>query len=100
MTIGWGWEVAHVFSDADRPRYVASLAGVLRSGGHCYLMCFSDRQPGDEGPRRVTRDELRAAFSDGWTVTSIEADTFDVNPGIFPVAAVQAWLAVIQRDQQ
>ena len=92
--------VFHVFSDADRPRYVASLAEVLRSGGHCYLMCFSDRQPGDEGPRRVTQDELRAAFSDGWTVTSIEADTFDVNPGMFPAAAVQAWLAVIQRDQQ
>jgi cyclopropane fatty-acyl-phospholipid synthase-like methyltransferase len=89
--------VFHVFSDADRPRYVTSLAGVLQPGGRCYLMCFSDRQPGDYGPRRVTQDELRAAFSDGWTVTSIEAGSFDVNLGAFPLPAAQAWLAVIQR---
>ena len=88
--------VFHVFDDQDRARYVASLASVLQPGGHCYLACFSDRQPGGWGPRRVTKDELRAAFSDGWSVTSIEADTFEVNPGM-PTLTVQAWLAAIQR---
>jgi len=34
----------------------------------------------DLGPYRVRADELRAAFSDGWTVESITADTFDINP--------------------
>jgi len=86
----------HVFDDADRARYVASLASVLRSGGHCYLMCFSDRQPGEWGPRRVRQDELRAAFSDGWDIASIEADTFEVNSGM-PAPAVRAWLAAIRR---
>ena len=33
----------HVFDDADRTRYVATLARALRPGGTCYLMCFSDR---------------------------------------------------------
>jgi len=88
--------VFHVFDDEDRARYVASLASVLRSGGHCYLMCFSDRQPGEWGPRRVRQDELRAAFSDGWDIASIEADTFEVNPGM-PAPAVRAWLAAIRR---
>ena len=88
--------VFHVFDDQDRIRYVASLASVLRPGGHCYLICFSDRQPGDYGPRRVSQDELRAAFSDGWAVTSIEADTFEVNPGM-PTPTVQAWLAAVRR---
>lgn len=88
--------VFHVFDDENRARYVTSLASVLRSGGHCYLACFSDRQPGDWGPRRVRQDELRAAFTDGWTVTSIEAETFEVNPGL-PDATVQAWLARISR---
>ena len=37
-------------------------------GRGLYLMCFSDRQPGAFGPRRVSRDELRAAFGDGWTI--------------------------------
>jgi cyclopropane fatty-acyl-phospholipid synthase-like methyltransferase len=89
--------VFHVFDDVDRVRYVTSLAGVLQPGGRCYLMCFSDRQPGEYGPRRVSQDELRAAFSDGWAVTSIEASTFEVNPGSLPVPAAQAWLAAIQR---
>jgi SAM-dependent methyltransferase len=88
--------VFHVFDDADRARYVTSLASVLRPGGRCYLACFSDRQPGGWGPRRVSQDELRAAFGDGWSVISIEADTFEVNPGM-PTPTVQAWLATLQR---
>ena len=88
----------HVFDDDSRARYVASLASVLRPGGHLYLMCFSDRQPGTFGPRRVSQDELRAAFGDGWTILAIQADTFAVNPGVFPATTVQAWLASITRS--
>jgi SAM-dependent methyltransferase len=86
----------HVFDDADRARYVTSLALVLEPGGTCYLMCFSDRQPGTMGPRRVSQEELRAAFSDGWAVTSIVAEAFEVNPGLGTPTA-QAWLATIRR---
>jgi len=86
----------HVFDDADRARYVTSLASVLEPGGTCYLMCFSDRQPGTMGPRRVSQEELRAAFSDGWAVASIVADAFEVNPGLGTPTA-QAWLATIRR---
>ncbi len=70
---------------------------MLESGGTCYLMCFSDRQPGDFGPRRVRRDELTTAFGDGWTVTDIAADTFDIGPGLGSTTA-QAWLATIGRS--
>jgi len=89
--------VFHVFDDEDRARYVASLVSVLRPGGHCYLICFSDRQPGDAGPRRVSQDELRAAFGDGWAVASIEAETFEVGRAVFGFSSAQAWLAVIER---
>jgi SAM-dependent methyltransferase len=88
--------VFHVFNDEDRARYVASLGAALEPGGVCYLMCFSDRQPGTWGPRRVTTDELRAAFRDGWTAESIVADTFDINP-MNGQTQVQAWLATIRR---
>jgi cyclopropane fatty-acyl-phospholipid synthase-like methyltransferase len=89
--------VFHVFSDDDRARYVASLTAVLRSAGVCYLMCFSDRQPGTWGPRRVSAAELRTAFSDGWAVESITAETFEINP-VYDTTLVQAWLAVIRRN--
>lgn len=89
--------VFHVFGDTDRAKYVASLAAVLRPGGACYLMCFSDRQPGTWGPRRVRADELRAAFIDGWDVESIAPGTFEVNP-VEGTTRVEAWLAVIKRS--
>jgi len=92
--------VFHVFDDDARGRYVTSLASVLRPGGHCYLACFSDRQPGTWGPRRVSQDELRAAFSDGWAVASIEAATFEVNEARIGASSVQAWLAVLERAAQ
>ena len=88
--------VFHVFGDDDRARYVVGLAAVLRPAGTCYLMCFSDRQPGTWGPRRVRTDELRAAFSDGWAVESITADTFEINP-MDGTTQVRAWLATIRR---
>jgi SAM-dependent methyltransferase len=90
--------VFHVFDDRDRARYVASLASVLEPGGHLYLVCFSEHQPGTFGPRRVRQEELRAAFRDGWEITQIVAETFEVNPGLeFATTGVQAWLAAIRR---
>jgi SAM-dependent methyltransferase len=87
----------HLFDDDDRARYVASLASVLRPAGACYLICFSDRQPGTWGPRRIRAQELRAAFSDGWTIESVTASTFEINP-VDGATQVQAWLATIRRN--
>jgi cyclopropane fatty-acyl-phospholipid synthase-like methyltransferase len=70
----------HVFSDQDRTRYVHGLAKVLEPGGRMFLVCFSDAEPGTEGPRRVSRKEICDAFSDGWDVESIEPTQIEVNP--------------------
>jgi SAM-dependent methyltransferase len=86
----------HVFDDDGRTRYVRSLAALLRPGGTCYLMCFSEHTPGSAGPRRVRQEELRAAFAAGWEITSITAEQFELGPG-FPVRAAAAWLATISR---
>ena len=58
------------------------------------MLCFSDRQPGVWGPRRVTKAEIRASFDDGWRVDSIAPARFDVT--IDPDGAL-AWLATITR---
>ncbi len=70
----------HVFGDADRATYVAGLATVLAPGGRLLLLCFSDEQPGEAGPRRVSKKELEAAFAHGWMIESIERATFEVRP--------------------
>lgn len=59
-------------------------------------MCFSDRQPGEWGPRRVSRREIEAAFSDGWVIDRLDLSAFDINP-IYDASTAQAWLAVIRR---
>jgi len=82
----------HVFSDEDRQRFTGSLGRVVRLGGTYFLMCFSDLQPGDWGPRRVTQAEIRSVFSDGWHVNYIEPSAFETNIG-----DAQAWLASISR---
>ena len=87
----------HVFDDADRARYVTSLGRALRADGSCYLMCFSDLQPGDWGPRRVRQDEIRAAFDHGWEVLEIAADAFDINPGLGSPTA-NAWRVTLRRQ--
>jgi hypothetical protein len=58
------------------------------------MACFSDRQPGDWGPRRVTEGEIRASFADGWRIDSIERAQFDT---LKDPPEVQAWLARITR---
>jgi SAM-dependent methyltransferase len=86
----------HIFDDGARSRYVTSLAGVLKGGGHLHLMCFSDRQDGDWGPRRVSEGELRTAFSSGWRIASLVADRFHLNPGLGTPTA-EAWLVDVVR---
>jgi hypothetical protein len=75
--------------------YVSSLADAVGTGGRVLLACFSDRQPGVWGPRRVREAELRDAFADGWIVESIEPTRFQTNLG---PGWAEAWLARIRRD--
>ena len=84
----------HVFDDERRAAYVRSLASVVPPGGQCVLCCFSDKQPGAWGPRRVREDELRAAFADGWRVESIEAVQFET---VLDPPIAQAWLMIATR---
>jgi hypothetical protein len=92
----------HVFSDDDRRRYVQGLARVVEPDGRLFLMCFSDEEPGDQGPRRVSRQELYEAFADGWEVESVEATRAELNPGFtevkFSEGGLKTWFAVIRRQ--
>jgi cyclopropane fatty-acyl-phospholipid synthase-like methyltransferase len=107
---GWGERFAsvidcglfHVFSDADRRRYVQGLTKVVEPGGRLFLMCFSDEEPGTEGPRRVSQQELYDAFTDGWEVESIDPVRCEVHPDFtevkFSEGGPKAWFAVVRRQ--
>jgi cyclopropane fatty-acyl-phospholipid synthase-like methyltransferase len=84
----------HVFDEDDRSRFVDSLRAVIPTGGRYYMLCFSDQQPGDWGPRRIARNEITAGFTDGWQVDSIEPATIDIN---ISTEGARAWRAAITR---
>ena len=92
----------HCFSDADRRRYVEGLARVVEPGGRLFLLCFSDAEPGAEGPRRVSREELYAAFADGCEVESVQPTQWEVNPEFtevkFSEGGPKGWFAVVRRQ--
>jgi cyclopropane fatty-acyl-phospholipid synthase-like methyltransferase len=91
----------HVFGDEDRRCYVEGLASVLKPGGRLFLLCFSEDEPGEQGPRRVSRQESYDAFAVGWKVESIEPSRCEVRPDLkdlsFSEGGPKAWLAVIRR---
>jgi SAM-dependent methyltransferase len=86
----------HVFDDTDRARYVRVIGRTLRPGGSCFLMCFSDRQPGDWGPRRISERELTDAFTEGWAFERLDPARIAINP-MMGATIIAAWLAVISR---
>ena len=72
----------HVFSDEDRARYVAGLSHVTSPGGRLFVLCFSDEEPGNQGPRRISERELREAFADGWTIEELRPARFEIRPDL------------------
>ena len=91
----------HTFTDEERPVFVKGLAEVLGPGGLLHILCFSDEEPGTEGPRRISQQEIRDAFHDGWNVQRIEPIRFESiarpdGPKFSP-GGPKAWLATIER---
>ena len=93
----------HVFSDDDRRRYVEGQATVLKPGGRLFLLCFSDEEPGTQGPRRVSANEIRDVFADGWAVESIEPSRFEIRSDFvemrFSDGGSKAWFVVARTEK-
>ncbi|MFJ8630846.1 class I SAM-dependent methyltransferase [Streptomyces sp. NPDC093568] len=84
----------HVFDGADRAAYVDALRFAVPPGGRYFMLGFSDSQPGEWGPHRLTRAEIEAAFADGWRIDSIEPSTIDITTD---PDGIRAWLVALTR---
>jgi cyclopropane fatty-acyl-phospholipid synthase-like methyltransferase len=91
----------HVFSDENRRRYVEGLASVLKPGGRLFLLCFSDAEPGEQGPRRVSWKEIEDAFTQGWVIEQIKPSHYEVRPDpkdiSFSDGGPKAWFVVVRK---
>lgn len=95
----------HIFDDADRATYVASLRTAGRVGTVVHVLALSDEGRG-LGPE-VSETTILDAFGEGWeiesltrttyrgVVTALQADAMDLAPGT--VVDEPAWLARVRR---
>jgi len=84
----------HTLSDEEREVFVHGLSRVIRRGGRYIMLCFSDKEPDDGGPRRVSQSEIRETFKDGWRVDWIRESKFEAKRGNhYP----RAWIASMTR---
>ncbi|MFI1911875.1 class I SAM-dependent methyltransferase [Nocardia sp. NPDC020380] len=79
----------HTLAPADRPTYAAQLAAVLHPGGRYFMLGFSDQQPGDWGPHRLSRTDIEHTFATGWRIDALTPATLDV---LLDPPVIQAWL--------
>lgn len=66
----------HVMTDEERPIFARQVDRALKRGGSYYMMCFSDKEPGDRGPRRVSKEEIKQAFYPFFRLNYIKEATF------------------------
>ena len=86
----------HALTDEQRARFAEGLAEKLAPGGVYAMLCFSDRVPGEWGPRRVSEDEIRATFGGSEFVVR-EVRPAELHSARRSVPVVDANLALIVR---
>jgi 2-polyprenyl-3-methyl-5-hydroxy-6-metoxy-1,4-benzoquinol methylase len=86
----------HSLSIEERSDFAKKLAGKIAPGGVYVMLCFSEREPGSWGPKRVCEEEIRTAFSGPeWHVREVRAAGLHSAVATLPV--VDANLALVQR---
>lgn len=85
----------HIFDDADRARYVASLHAACRPGGYVYVLALSD-EGASIGPE-VSEATVRTAFADGWELEDLARTVYRGVTGPGEQDDFPAWLARARR---
>jgi cyclopropane fatty-acyl-phospholipid synthase-like methyltransferase len=89
----------HAFEGSDTDKYIENIRKLLKPGGTFFMMCFSDLQEGEWGPRRVPKSEIEQKFSVGWTINYIKDALFENNdPKLTPPSGARAWLASVSKS--
>ncbi|MFG2795207.1 class I SAM-dependent methyltransferase [Streptomyces pseudovenezuelae] len=90
--------VFHGFRDEERATYVESLRAATEPGGRCFMLGFRDEPPTPSGRvHRLTQEEIRTAFADGWRVDAIEPTTID---SALPActSGIRGWRTALTRN--
>jgi len=84
----------HVFSNEARDKFVSNIHHALCIGGTYLMICFNENEPPGWGPRRVTREEIKNVFINGFTINYIKEAEFQTNR---PQGSAKSWLSSITK---
>ena len=71
----------HTIEDEERPLFARQVYKVLKPGGKYFMLCFSDKDPGGPGPRRISRAEIEDTFEPLFKVIYIEDSSLEATTG-------------------
>ena len=84
----------HVLPAERRQEYIRTVAGLLKPGAYFFLKCFSQLQPGTDGPQRFTPEQIRELFGHQLQVRSIKETVYQGTLDPLP----RALFCVLQRE--
>lgn len=84
----------HSLDDEDRKPFAKQLSRVLTTSGKYFMLCFSDKEPGTEGPKRVSKEEIHTTFSQLFRIDYIR-DTFIASK--FHAKGARAYMAAMTK---
>ena len=62
----------HTLSDQERPIFAKQINRVLVNGGKYFMLCFSEKEHGTAGPRRISKKEIKETFSKMFRINYIK----------------------------
>jgi 2-polyprenyl-3-methyl-5-hydroxy-6-metoxy-1,4-benzoquinol methylase len=66
----------HVLPPERRQDYISTIASLLKPGGFFFLKCFSQLQPGTQGPNRFTPAQIQSIFRCRLQVRSVSETVY------------------------
>lgn len=70
----------HTFSDEQRSLFAKSLRSAMEKGATYFTLSFSTKEPtGWGGPRRVSEEEIREVFGQGWKINYVKDCKIETN---------------------
>jgi ubiquinone/menaquinone biosynthesis C-methylase UbiE len=69
----------HTLDNDERPLYAKLINEVLVEGGKYFVLCFSDKEPGDRGPKRISKKDLEETFAGMFKINFIRDAFFASN---------------------
>lgn len=67
----------HAMTDEERPVFARQVYKVLKIGGKYFMLCFSDKEPPGQGPRRVSKAEIEQTFTSLFKIIYIKDSAFE-----------------------